>query len=199
ALKMWKRSWLSREVLLFSIFAGAAQTYALTQLRLLPAVPGLGIATAALGFAGITASAYIYLVPARPAWNSAHTLVDFYLTALLLGSLFVGALGADVRAWWVCAAAGAQLLNQAAKFARLCWSAEFEKRASARLLGSDLQKLVTCRIVLLIAGGILIPLRGYWIAALLAAFAGEIVSRYLFFVSVVPKNMPAAFFRKEAA
>lgn len=199
ALKMWKRSWLSREVLLFSIFAGAAQAYAMSQLKLLPAFPGLGIAAAALGFAGVTASAYIYLVPARPAWNSAHTLVDFYLTALLLGPLFLGALGVEVRAWWVCAAAGAQFLNQLGKFARLRWSAEFEKRASARLLANDLQKLVAWRIALLMAGGILLPLYGYWVAALAAALGGELLSRYLFFVSVAPKNMPAAFFRKEAA
>jgi hypothetical protein len=31
------------------------------------------------------------------------------------------------------------------------------------------------------------------------ALAGELLSRYLFFVSVVPKNMAASFFRREGA
>jgi hypothetical protein len=38
--------------------------------------------TVLLGLGGVTASAFIYLVPARPAWNNWHTLVDFYLTGL---------------------------------------------------------------------------------------------------------------------
>src|SRR5579883_2390020 len=70
ALRMWRRSWLSREVLLFSLFAGAAAVSVW--------VPGLTLAAALLGAAGVTASACIYLVPARPAWNTRSTLADFY-------------------------------------------------------------------------------------------------------------------------
>jgi hypothetical protein len=33
----------------------------------------------------------------------------------------------------------------------------------------------------------------------LIATAGELLGRYLFFVSVVPRNMAATFLRKEAA
>ena len=198
ALKMWRRSWLSREVLAFSLFAGAATACAgLTFLgwpaRLAEA------ATALLGLSGITASAFIYLVPARPAWNSRHTLLDFHLTAWLLGPLFLAALGAPVPPMLTLAAASAQLLNLVTRFVELTGSDEFELRASARLLGNDLKRRLLLRIVLLIAGGVALPLLHQTLAALLVATAGELLGRYLFFVSVVPRNMAASFVHKEAA
>ena len=142
-------------MLAFSLFAGAASACALLRLE------ALELAAALLGLAGITASAYIYRVPARPAWNSRHTLLDFHLTAWLLGPLFLAALG--------------------------------------ELLGNDLKGRLLLRVALLIAGGMLLPLWNQPLAALLLATAGELLSRYLFFVSVVPRNMAAPFFHKEAA
>lgn len=191
ALRGWRRSWLSREVLLFSLFAGAAASSVFA--------PGMSAAAALLGFAGVTASAFIYLVPARPAWNGKSTLADFYLTALLLGPLFLAALGVAAPALAICGAAVAQLLNQLLKFARLSTSDEFELRASARLLAHDLRGPYFARLALLIAGGIVAPLLGYMAAAFVLALAGELLSRYLFFVSVVPKNIASGFFRREAA
>src|ERR1700732_5269503 len=67
ALKMWRRSWLSREVLLFTCFATVAGVCpGLWTLRL-PGSFGVGALTTLLGIAGITSSAWIYRVPARPA------------------------------------------------------------------------------------------------------------------------------------
>jgi formate dehydrogenase iron-sulfur subunit len=193
AIKMWRRSWLSREVLAFSLFAGAASLCAVLPLR------GLEAAAALLGLSGITASAFIYLVPARPAWNSKHTLLDFHLTAWLLGPLFMAALGAPVPPMLTLAAASAQLLNLVTRFIELTGSDEFELRATARLLGNDLKSRLILRVALLIAGGIALPLVHQPEAALLTATAGELLGRYLFFVSVVPRNMAASFLRKEAA
>jgi formate dehydrogenase iron-sulfur subunit len=193
ALKMWKRSWLSREVLLFSLFAGAAQAYALSQ------VAAISIPTVLFGLAGITASAFIYLVPARPAWDTPLTVADFQLTGLLLGPLFVAALGLHVTPSLIAAAAFAQLLTQLLKLLRLMRSDVFEMRASARLLVKDFSTLFLLRLALLVIGGIVLPLAGYEKIALLPALAGELTSRYLFFVSVVPRNMAASFIAKEAA
>jgi DMSO reductase iron-sulfur subunit len=193
ALRMWKRSWLSREVLAFSLFAGAASVCALLPL------PPLEAATALLGLAGITASAFIYLVPARPAWNSKHTLIDFHLTAWLLGPLFLAALGVAIPKAVTIGAAAAQLLNLVTRLVGLICSDEFELRASARLLGNDFRTLLYARIALLIAGGLALPLLDAPAAALALAAAGELLGRYLFFVSVVPRNMAAPFLRKEAA
>jgi formate dehydrogenase iron-sulfur subunit len=110
ALKMWRRSWLSREVLLFGLFFGALA--GLTVGRCLNTFPAiwlnrlhltgigwlqqrpattlallaLGIIAAALGTAGTIASSFIYLVPARPSWNMVHTPIDFLLSAALIGA-----------------------------------------------------------------------------------------------------------------
>ena len=116
ALKMWRRSWLSREVLLFGLFFGALTGFAVASC--LNAVPSiwlshlhlarigwlqhqpdttlaiftLGIISAALGIAGIIASSCIYLVPARPSWNMVHTPIDFLLSAAIIGITLPAAL-----------------------------------------------------------------------------------------------------------
>jgi formate dehydrogenase iron-sulfur subunit len=191
ALKMWRRSWLSREVLLFSLFAGAAAASVL--------LPSAAFAAGALGLAGVTASAFIYLVPARPAWNSARTVADFHLTGLLLGPLYLAALGIRVPMLAIAVAGAAQLLNQLLKLAALAASDEFELRASARLLTNDLRGLFLLRAALLVVGGIVLPLVGHAAIAFALALAGELLSRYLFFVSVVPKSVADTFIGRRAA
>jgi formate dehydrogenase iron-sulfur subunit len=205
ALKMWRRSWLSREVLVFSLFAAVASLYAAILWRQLPGGPLLGALTSFLGLAGITCSARIYLVPARPAWNSQRTVADFHLTAVILGPLFVAATGVSGASWLprlaACAAA-VQLINQAFKFFAMIRSERYEMLASARLLSSTLKNHVLLRAVLLMAG-VLAPLlivsQAGAALGLLLALAAEILGRYLFFVSVVPKNMAATYNVAEAA
>jgi len=191
ALKMWRRSWLSREVLLFTLFSAAVAASI--------AMPAFSAVAAILGLAGVTASAFIYLVPARPAWNSKTTVADFHLTALLLGPLFLMALRVPIPPLAVGVTACAQLLNHVLKFALLSATDEFELRASARLLAQDLRTPFLVRFAFLIAGGIVLPAMHLPVAGLLLALASELLSRYLFFVSVVPKNAASGFFRVEAA
>jgi DMSO reductase anchor subunit len=184
---MWRRSWLSREVLLFTLFAGSASAFAAATLFHLP--PFAAIPTMLLGLAGVTASAFIYLVPARPAWNNWHTLADFHLTGLVLGPAFLRALGVNVPVALIATFATLQLLNQLLKLLWLVRSEEFELLASARLLSQDLKTTLIARLALLVTGGIALTLAGYAIPALLLALAGELAGRYLFFVAVVPRNM----------
>ena len=96
ALRMWKRSWLSREVLLFALFSKAGGLYAVLQLAghflnfKIPEIAMflLGAVVVLLGLSGVYASAKIYLVPARPAWNTIRTPLRFFLTGFMLGPLF---------------------------------------------------------------------------------------------------------------
>src|SRR4051812_46108982 len=81
ALKMWRRSWLSREVLLFAAFSGVSTVYAAALWFGVPGGVAIGAVTSLIGIAGVTASACIYRVPSRPAWNTPMTLVQFNLTA----------------------------------------------------------------------------------------------------------------------
>jgi DMSO reductase anchor subunit len=199
ALKMWRRSWLSREVLLFGCFSGMAGLYAAALWLRLPLSRGFGGAAAILGAAGITASAFIYLVPARPSWNTRFTISDFFLTGTLLGPLFAVAIGASQGRLLTLigvAAASAQMLNQTLRFLWLIGSDSFELQASARLLSTRLARSMLLRGALLLTGGIAFPLadsHAARFAVLPLALAGEILGRYLFYVSVVPKNMAAPY------
>jgi DMSO reductase iron-sulfur subunit len=205
ALKMWRRSWLSREVLLFGCFSAMAGLYAASLWLSLPISPPLGALTAILGSGGIAASACIYRVPARPSWNSWFTVADFFLTGALLGPLFAAGIGVGEGRWLMLmgvAAASAQLLNQALKFLSLIASDSFELQASARLLSTTLARLLLLRGGLLLCGGIAWPLLGWrpaWLAAFPTALAAEILGRYLFYVSVVPKNIAAPYLAGERA
>ncbi|HXD75618.1 MAG TPA: DmsC/YnfH family molybdoenzyme membrane anchor subunit [Vicinamibacterales bacterium] len=206
ALKMWRRSWLSREVLLFSGFSGVACLYAIALWRQWPAGPALGALTLLLGFGGVTASACIYRVPSRPAWNSPLTLVQFNLTALTLGPLFAAASGAgSPRGLAVAAAtmAGAQLVVLAIKFFNLSAADSVEMKASSKLLSTTLRPHLIARGVLLALGAIALPLFTsspvvLWLALALA-LAAETIGRYLFFVSAVPKHLVAPYLGSEAA
>jgi DMSO reductase iron-sulfur subunit len=206
ALKMWKRSWLSREVLMFGCFSALAGLYAGSLWFGVRISLGLGMLTAVFGMAGIASSAWIYMVPARPAWNSQHTIADFFLTAALLGPLFAANLGVGASRMLepICiGAAAAQLLNQAVRSLRLIASDAFELQASARLLSTRLASRFLLRNALLIAGGIALPLlsssRSILAVAFATALSGEILGRYIFYVSVVPKNIAAPYLAAERA
>ena len=200
ALKGLRRSWLSREVLTLSMFAGAAGAFAGLLFFGLPYLKLAGFATALAGLAGITCSARIYIVRARPAWFSGYTIAEFFSTALLLGPAFVHLVDPQVpNAVLFASAAGgaAQLLVQAGKFLWLSQSDVFELRSSSRMLAGRLRGPFALRLSILVVAGILIPLTAVsqaWLgAAFVAALFGEFLGRYLFFVSVVPKNIAAAF------
>ncbi|MES1257197.1 MAG: DmsC/YnfH family molybdoenzyme membrane anchor subunit, partial [Acidobacteriota bacterium] len=197
ALRGLRRSWLSREVLTLSLFAGAAHAFAGMMFFDLPGRGAAGFATALAGLAGVTCSARIYIVRARPAWFTGYTAAEFFATALLLGPAFVRVLTDHVPPAVLLASVlggAAQLIVQTGKFFWLSRSETFELRSSSLLLAGRLRTLFGARLAILAIAGILLPLTGYLTAAVfLAALLGEMLGRYLFFVSVVPKNIGAAF------
>ncbi len=203
ALRGLRRSWLSREVLGMAAFAAAASLYAGMLFFDLPGRAPVGVVTVLCGAIGLMCSARIYLVRARPAWHSHYTTADFFSTALLLGSWFVRAMNVSQAPWilWIAVAGGvAQLFTQTLKFLWLSNSEQFELRASARLLSGRLRDPFLVRLAVLIGAGVILPLVKLTgtasVAAAAGALAGEWLGRWLFFVSVVPKNMAAAFGRE---
>jgi len=206
AVKMWKRSWLSREVLLFAGFSLVACAYAAALWSGLPGSGVIGAVTAVLGVAGVTASACIYRVASRPSWNTPFTLVQFNLTAATLGPLFAAAVGVGNPRWLAivtAVAATVAFVVLALRFFRLSASPIAELQASARLLATVMRPRLVMRGVLLAAGAIAVPLftsnRAALVVALLLATVAEIMGRYLFFVSAVPKHMTAPYLGIEAA
>ncbi len=221
ALKMWRRSWLSREVLLFGLFflsigacttAAWAQTFGL--MRFFPVVPLLGWLATAFGVLGTIASAYIYLVPARPSWNMSHTPLDFLLSAGLIGTLLAPSLeGAALllarllpryfahtamhyAAWPTLILATLWIGNQLGRLVRLHRSSLFEGRASFALLSSAQMRSGVILSVGLAAAAAVFSFTGVWSLGLISAVGAVLTARYLFFVSVVPLSMGLTFLQE---
>ena len=221
ALKMWRRSWLSREVLLFGLFFVALVSLTsdawLSTLHVL-SIPMVlfffKVLAPMLGIAGILASAYIYLVPARPAWNTPHTPVDFLLSSALLGSaaapllivittalrttpqlhtLTLPAAAPSFPLWPLILSSTLWMLNLIIRTVRLHHAPVYERRATASLLNTQNLRGVFLVSFAFVGLAILVSLAGLPTLALPAALAGIISARYLFFVSVVPLNMALTF------
>jgi DMSO reductase iron-sulfur subunit len=220
ALKMWRRSWLSREVLLFGLFFALLFSVTacswLWAFKIIPISPVVLDTAAwlavALGIAGVVASAFIYLVPARPAWNMVHTPLDFLLSAAVLGSTFAPLLSLTASrmtslplfrhfplsfvhfaAWPAICAVTLWLANQGVRLVRLHRAALFERRATASLLNTPkLRAFLVTSFVLVSTSCVLVLGQRYGLACA-AAFVGLLLARHLFFVSVVPLNMAQTF------
>ncbi len=204
ALRMWRRSWLSREVLLFTLFVLVATLYSFALWLSLSAAFLLGAVTVLLGIAGVGTSARLYRVPGRPAWNSPFTYAHFFLTTALMGAisaLLLDASSALARriAISIC------LLIVAVELARLLWlmrSSVHELRGAATLLRTVLKTPFAGRLTLLLCTGVLLAHADAMPLLLLAsalALAAEFAGRWLFFVSVVPTNIAAQYLAPEAA
>jgi DMSO reductase anchor subunit len=204
ALRMWRRSWLSREVLLFTLFFGsltAMTATAVSQQHIGPLRAigiTLGLSTAVLGILATIASACIYLVSARPSWNTSHTPIDFLLTAALLGSLATGAFGKPMVIVSLISAT-AWIANHGVRVFRLQASGDFELNASYGLLASDQLLPYSCALLGCIVASLIACAAGHPLLALLVAWAGTLLARYLFFVSVVPLKMALTFLQGSSA
>jgi formate dehydrogenase iron-sulfur subunit len=212
ALRNLRRSWLSREVALFSAFSAATFAYAGASLAWThspaPALC-LGTAAAALGIAGVYASGRLYLVPARPVWNSPRTVVAFFATALSTGPLLAvlcaspGLREGRLLFGWAALGSLIQLGVIQHLIASIAARKEREYALTARLLFGPLRLLFGLRAAAALAAvglsswaalpGIGASGTAFAIAALAVAGVGELIGRYLFFVSVTPMTAARRF------
>jgi formate dehydrogenase iron-sulfur subunit len=206
ALSMWRRSWLSREVLFFSLFANAAILYASLLWVGSKASTGSGIIAAVFGLVAIYASARLYMVVARPMWNSRHSFFEFYLSAAftgILASSIVVPIAEKTLAHVGAGVAVVLIIQQSVKLTWLLRSRQFELRAAGELLRFRFLPLFVGRLCGLAAvtTALIVPDEHLWarLLCLAASIAIELGGRYLFFVSVVPKNMAAPYLRESRA
>jgi len=83
-------SWLSREVIMFSLFFAAILIYFLQWKDGMQNTRKLiGLVGAIIGTVGVIFSGMIYVLPAMPAWNNFSPVIFFLITALLLGPVYV--------------------------------------------------------------------------------------------------------------
>lgn len=183
AVRNLRRSWLSREVVLLSSYAALAAV----------AVPfdALAPAAAVVGVAGVYASARLYIVPGRPAWNSPLTVVRFGATIIILGPVLVGQVLPGVIG------AALALAATAANWIRLRRNPTQPWTGAVHLELRWFGPWTLLRWIVTIAGAVAL-LNGWLAAGWIGLAAGELIGRWLFFVTVVPLNMPGAFWRGAA-
>ena len=211
-------SWLSREIVAFAVFAGAAVAAAAA--RLLQPRSGLSDALGALvsgiGLAAVGCSVLIYAVTGRRFWRLDRTAAAFAGTTLACGlatAIVVVATTADAEggAGTLRALAGALV---ATTLASLVWHARLPRRGtddpvlerSARLLRGPLAATQRAHLALVAAGGVAGPLllvallaepappaaaiRTVAVLSLLLVVRGELAGRTLFFRAMASPRMP---------
>lgn len=173
-----RHSWLSREIVAFSAFAGLAAAYAVGVWIDLP--PGLvrplGAATAAAGIAGVASSVMVYAVTGRRWWRAAVAGPKFALTTAITGSAAIAvtavlATAGDEATFHttatdvvrpvaavLLATTLMKLVGEASVFVHLRDDDFTDLRRTAMLLRDDLARVTAWRYVSGILGGLIAPL-----------------------------------------
>lgn len=202
-LKAWrfflglKTSWLSREILAFSLFAPIPLT--LVALPLLPDLPLKSYCSLItdhsalpLGLAAIFTSAMIYHDTRRALWQFPRTALRFFGTSAAFATLAhaIASPSASSTAIYACTVLikllPELLFLQHARDNE--WSADSH---SARLQLGTLRRILSARITLALAS-IAIATIHPWLAIPIL-LASEILERQLFFQSVQAPKMPGHF------
>jgi Fe-S-cluster-containing dehydrogenase component/DMSO reductase anchor subunit len=210
-----RRSWLSREIVVFCACLPLAIAYTFST----NAPPLLGFATVITALAGVLCSAMIYHDTSREYWMLATTGPKFFGTAFLLGSAgsLLACLGAAGDAprflFLVCAAltACAFLVKLGAEervMSALNKDDFSQLHKTALLLSGRFGLHRRIRVACGIAGGVCFPALlalhglpagldpdsssrfGLVAAGISLCLAGELIERWLFFVAVQPTKMP---------
>ncbi len=208
----WRKSWFSREVIMFCGYALIAviNAAAFWCPPLAAAPKPRAVAAAVSGLMGVVCSAMIYVDTQREFWRAGQCFGKFLGTTLVLGTvttLWVHANGLANSNPLVAALVALLLIATTAK---LSWERRIfhylvdvntpvltSLNKSARLLNDQLGLATRGRIACGIFGGIILPALfllqhapALIFAALLLCVVGELLERFLFFAAVAPVSMP---------
>lgn len=214
----WRHSWLSREAILFGVYAAfsvpAAILAALPHLEayvpgfvkslLAVILPGflqtpLEVASIVAGAVAVFCSAKIYMFTGRKFWLGEKTLVKFGLTPPVLGSavgLAAAAIGGGSTLGWVILlmlATGGKLLNESKTLREtdgdLGLTAALQRGA---LLPITVTRFTAGVVGMLAAVGVTSGVAPAFlgVTAVVALLVGELAERHLYFSSVIPLRMP---------
>ena len=111
-----RKSWLSREILFTSLFAGLWVISILIEIwqvtGIIPLL--LNLVTSLSGFAAIWSMSRVYRLQTVPVWNTWRTPAAFFSSTLLLGLSWAGMLhffGTPISPWYLVNAAGTGLIT----------------------------------------------------------------------------------------
>jgi formate dehydrogenase iron-sulfur subunit len=208
-----RHSWLSREIVAFGAFAGAAMLYA-GSIQLVPSAAQLHSALAWLvcvtGLAGVFCSAMIYAATQRELWSLPRTGMKFLLTAAVLGlAATLLSFSRNDLAWQrgpllcraIIVAVTFKLLFDAAIFLHVASRRLTSLKRSARLMLGPLSNITLARFACGLLGGVAMPwlllniTSAQWQAVatatlFVACLGGELLERYLFFAACAAPRMP---------
>jgi formate dehydrogenase iron-sulfur subunit len=209
ALLGLRTSWLSREILTFSAFAGLAAAFAASYFASFPigrlrTVLSAGAALA--GAAGVFCSVMVYAATKRAHWRGSVTGFKFGLTAVVLGtaavamvSSFFTGVASRVLVPALMSATALKLLAEAATFRHLGDRHHSAEKRAALLMKGDLGRVTVWRFLFGGVGGLVLPALGLlfppmpgWvpIVVFLLLLAGELCERTLFFAAAPASKMP---------
>lgn len=171
-----RTSWLSREIVVFGLFAAAAVSYAGLAALGHTELDWLGLVAALAGVAGVGCSVMIYADTCRPYWSGPATAAKFFGTSVLLGvptalliSLAAAMWSSDLTVEQVMtrygyrlfsllfAVAGLKLLIEAAVFRHLQDKRLTLLKRTALLLTGPLGLTTIQRFFFGLVGGLLLP------------------------------------------
>ena len=202
----WRRSWLSREIIVFGALPGGGVAIAVTWW--LGDMAWLRLSITGTAFAALTAvfcSVMVYVDTRRPFWSLRMTAGKFFGTMLLLGA----GLCAVVWSWTGLAIASwAMALTLFFRWTLSIWDLSRYRLAldnetcpwhkSALILRKHLPHHIESRGALLVATGLLIPVmiaaeapRPWMLTfSLLLTFASQLIERHYFFTAAAGSKMP---------
>jgi formate dehydrogenase iron-sulfur subunit len=205
----WRKSWFSREVIVFggyvplAMAAAAAFWFA----PLAPFQKLLSVTAAATGLLGVVCSAMIYVDTQREFWRASQSFGKFFGTTLLLGAVMALVTTNYARGPLIAlllAATTGKLAIEQRIFRELVDVDTLTLTSlnkTARLLTDELGLAARGRVLCGIFGGIILPLllmtkeagAGLAVGAVGLCIVGELLERYLFFTAVAPAKMPGGF------
>jgi Fe-S-cluster-containing dehydrogenase component/DMSO reductase anchor subunit len=195
-----RRSWLSREIVLFGAFAPLFPAALLQSFGVLPETLPMVGAAAVAGLVGAFSSAMIYIDTHRRNWRARLTLPEFAGT-LLLGFCGVGTVASQALLFGIGGAAVCVMLLLF-HTARLRISPSRPSTPSslrAKLLRGEFRHWNHARLGTLLFAGVCFgsapftPVAGFLAAALV--LVSELIGRKLYFQTVIAPRMPGGLAR----
>lgn len=206
-----RRSWLSREIVGFAVFALLASTTTFS-IWMGSTNYVLLAATAVAGLFGVFCSGMTYHVTHRECWRGELSIGRFFGTTAILGpaaALCAASLSGVNNGVFAIILVLATIikLSRELAFLRLCpddADRDYELPAGLRARNAftirfRLGKIMRMRLACAWAGGVALPLIAFLpavapqaiaVAALFLCFTGELIERYLFFRAVAVAKMP---------
>jgi formate dehydrogenase iron-sulfur subunit len=186
-------SWVSREIVAFSLFTALAALQAVALLAGFDPPAALAIVTAVAGISGVACSVAIYAATGRRWWSVPRLGAAYALATAGFACCVAAATGA-VPPLLVVVPVAVELAVAALV---LRHRGEGELARTASLLRGELRPLVARRVVLAIIGAVTVPAIAtaadvpvLMLAALALLVAGEIVERRLQFTASAAPRMP---------